>query len=117
MRKTTDDHGNAHFNMIDYALKGANARRDGETRDLLAQWLGRPLRDGWLDWRNDPRFPACGDDKACQPLPVVNRIRTDFLWQRSPFLLFGGGTGKIESAGIDYILPYWMARYYQVVTD
>jgi hypothetical protein len=117
MRKTTDDHGNAHFNMIDYALKGANARRDGETRDLLAQWLGRPLRDGWLDWRNDPRFPACGDDKACQPLPIVSRIRTDFLWQRSPFLLFGGGTGKIESAGIDYILPYWMARYYQVVTD
>jgi len=117
MRKTTDDHGNVHFNMIDRALKGASARRDQETRDLLAEWLRRPLRDGWLDWRNDPRYPACDDDKACQPIPIVDRIRTDFLWQRSPFLLFGGGTGKIESAGIDYILPYWMARYYQVVTE
>jgi hypothetical protein len=117
MRRTTDDHGNAHFNMIDRALKGASAGRDQETRNLLADWLRRPLRDGWLDWRNDPRYPACGDDKACQPLPIVDRIRTDFLWQRSPFLLFGGGAGKIESPGIDYILPYWMARYYQVVTE
>ncbi|MGH9842584.1 MAG: hypothetical protein ACREEM_27900 [Blastocatellia bacterium] len=117
MRKTTDNHGNAHFNMIDRALKGPSARRDQETRDLLVEWLRRPLRDGWLDWRNDPRYPACSDDKACQPIPILDRIRTDFLWQRSPFLLFGGGTGKIESSGIDYILPYWMARYYQVLTD
>jgi hypothetical protein len=117
MRKTTDDHGNAHFNMIDHGLKGAQARRDQETRDLLAQWLGRPLRDGWLDWRGDARYPACGEDRACRPLPIADRIRTDFLWQRSPFLLVGGGSGAIESAGIDYILPYWMARFYQVAAD
>jgi hypothetical protein len=41
-------------------------------------------------------------------------VRTDFLWQRSPFQLVGGGIGNIETAGIDYILPYWMARYYGV---
>jgi uncharacterized protein (TIGR03437 family) len=40
------------------------------------------------------------------------RPPTDFLWQRSPFQLAVGGAGIIESAGIDYILPYWMARYY-----
>jgi hypothetical protein len=27
-------------------------------------------------------------------------------------LLYGGGVGQIETAGIDYILPYWMARLY-----
>ena len=32
--------------------------------------------------------------------------------QRSPFQLAAGGAGIIESAGIDYILPYWMARFY-----
>jgi len=42
-------------------------------------------------------------------------VRTDFLWQRSPFLLVGGGYGTIEGAGLDYILPYWMARYYEVL--
>jgi hypothetical protein len=117
LRRTTDDHGNAHFNMIDRALKGANARRDEETRRLLGEWLLRPRRDQWLDWRGDPRYPACGEDKACAPIPVPDRINTDFLWQRSPFLLFGGGAGTIETAGIDYILPYWMGRYYGVIPD
>lgn len=117
LRRTTDDHGNPHFNMVDRALKRANSARDAETRRLLDEWLKRPRRDEFLDWRNDPRYPACGEDKACQPIPVPDRIRTDFLWQRSPFLLFGGGNGTIEGAGIDYILPYWMGRYYGVISS
>jgi uncharacterized protein (TIGR03437 family) len=40
------------------------------------------------------------------------RPPTDFLWQRSPFQLAVGGAGIIESPGLDYTLPYWMARYY-----
>jgi hypothetical protein len=117
LRRTTDDHGNAHFNMIDRALKGPDAKRDEETRRLLGEWLSRPRRDVWLDWRGDPRYPACGEDKACDPIPVPDRINTDFLWQRSPFLLYGGGAGTIETAGIDYILPYWMGRFYDVIPD
>ncbi|MGH9769495.1 MAG: hypothetical protein ACREAB_18885, partial [Blastocatellia bacterium] len=118
LRRTTDDHGNAHFNMIDRALRGPNNSRDAATRELLDQWLLRlTRRDDFLDWRGDPRYPACAEDKACKPIPVADRIRTDFLWQRSPFLLFGGGTGKIETAGIDYILPYWMARHYGVIIE
>ncbi len=117
LRRTTDDHGNAHFNMIDRALKGEDSRRDAETRDLLQQWLQRPPRDQWRDWRGDTRYPACGDDRACNQIAVVDRVNTDFLWQRSPFLLFGGGGGTIEAAGIDYILPYWMARYHGVIQD
>src|SRR5205085_6231361 len=34
---------------------------------------------------------------------------------RSPFQLAGGGTGLVENPGIDYILPYWMGRYYNVI--
>lgn len=118
LRRTTDDHGNAHFNVIDTALRGKDSSRDAQTRDLLNQWLLiTPRRDIYLDWRPSGRYPACGQDSACDPLPIIDRIRTDFLWQRSPFLLYGGGTGKIETAGIDYILPYWMGRYYGVVFD
>ena len=117
LRRTTDDHGNAHFNMIDRALNGADGRRDAETRDLLQQWLQRPQRDLPRDWRGDPRYPPCGDDRACNPIAVIDRVNTDFLWQRSPFLLLGGGSGTIETAGIDYILPYWMARYYGVIQE
>jgi hypothetical protein len=115
LRRTTDDHGNAHFNMIDRALKGPDSSRDDETRNLLENWLQRSRRDEWVDWRGDARYVACGEDRACNAIPVADRVRTDFLWQRSPFLLYGGGQGIIEGAGIDYILPYWMARHYGVL--
>jgi len=114
LRRTTDGHGNAHFNMIDRGVRGPDGRRDAETRELLAAWLRRSRRDVWVDWRGV--YPACGSpDRACAPLRVEDRGGTDFLWQRSPFGLVGGGAGTIEGAGIDYLLPYWMARYYGVL--
>jgi hypothetical protein len=108
------DHGNAHFNMVDRALNGASSSRDMETVTLLNLWLQRPRRDPFVDLTGV--YQACGSD-ACNPIPVDKRIPTDFLWQRSPFQLVGGGSGVIESAGIDYILPYWMGRYYGVVIN
>lgn len=109
-RTAVASHGNAFFNLIDRALVGEDARRDAETRELLAQWLLRPRRDNWVDLRS--KYKKCGDDRACEPIPVAERVRTDFLWQRSPFLLYGGGEGRIEGAGVDFLLPYWMSRYY-----
>jgi len=116
LRNTTDDHGNAFFNMIDRAINGSNANRDAETVQLLNDWLQRPRRDFGVDLRG--KYPSCGsEDQSCTVIPVAERVTTDFLWQRSPFLLYGGGSGRIEGAGIDYILPYWMARYYGVVKE
>jgi len=110
LRSTTAGHGNAHFNMIDRVLRGQNGNRDAETVNFLNSWLERPRRDYWVDLRN--KYPACGEDRACSTIPIQDRVNTDFLWQRSPFLLFGGGFGTTETAGIDYLLPYWMARLY-----
>jgi len=118
LRNTVRDHGNAHFDMIDRALNGADPVRDQETIGLLDDWLKRPDDDGFIDLRQPPwNYPACPppDDRGCAVVPVAERVRTDFLWQRSPFLLFGGGAGTIRSSGIDFILPYWMARYYEVL--
>jgi hypothetical protein len=115
LRTTTVWHENPHFNMIDRAIGSANSYRDAETRTLLDQWLQRPRTDVKRDFHG--QFAACGSNDSCQPLPVVDRVTTDFLWQRDPFQLSGGGDGNIETAGIDYLLPYWMARYYGVVTD
>jgi hypothetical protein len=110
LRTRTQTHGNPHFNMIDRGLKGPDSVRDSETILLLNLWLSRPRRDYYVDLRG--QFPACGSDRACVPIPVNERVNTDFLWQRSPFLLFGGGAGLVETAAIDYILPYWMSRFY-----
>jgi hypothetical protein len=114
LRRHTDDHKNAFFNMIDRALSGPNDARDADTRRMLDDWLLRPRRDLPIDLRGV--YPACGSpDQACVPVPIVDRPRTDFLWQRSPFELVGQGSGTVETAGIDYILPYWMGRYYGAV--
>ena len=112
LRTRTQTHDNAHSNMIDRGLKGPDTVRDTETTTLLNLWLMRPRRDYFVDLRG--KFPACGSDRSCIPIPVNQRVNTDFLWQRSPFLLFGGGAGLVETAAIDYILPYWMARFYGV---
>ena len=112
LRRRTETHGNAHFNMVDRELRGADGGRDAETLTLLELWLQRPRRDYAGDL--SATYPACGANRACSPIPVNERMNTDFLWQRTPFQLFGGGVGTIETAAIDYILSYWMARHYGV---
>jgi hypothetical protein len=104
---------NAHFNMIDRALRGADAQRDADTQNFLGLWLERSRRDYFTDVSD--KYAVCGPNKACGIVAVNDRPNTDFLWQRSPQLLFGGGDGTIETAAIDYLLPYWMGRYYGVL--
>jgi hypothetical protein len=114
VRAATITHRNAHFNMIDRALHGPNVARDAETRASLDEWLTRPRTDVTIDWRG--KVASCGSaNEACNPLPVSARPPSDFLWQLDPYQLSGGGSGIIETAGIDYLLPYWMARYYGVL--
>lgn len=116
LRSATQDHQNAFFNMIDRALTGANAARDADTLNYLNQWLQRPRRDVYVD--NRGKIASCGSpDEACNPVPIPLRVTTDFLWQRDPYLLDGGGSGTVEGAGIDYILPWWMARVYNLATS
>jgi uncharacterized protein (TIGR03437 family) len=109
LRDHTAAHQNAFFNIVDLGLNGPNAVRDGQTLALLDAWLLRLRRDFGVDLQGVVK--VCGT-QACDPVPVWLRPPTDFLWQRSPFQLAVGGAGIIESPGIDYILPYWMARYY-----
>ncbi len=111
VRGYTASHQNAFFDIVDRGLEGSNSTRDAETLTLLDEWLLRPSRDPYVDLTNS--VSVC-ESQACEPIPIALRVPTDFLWQRSPFQLTGGGNNTIETAGIDYILPYWMARYYSV---
>jgi uncharacterized protein (TIGR03437 family) len=109
LRGYTGSDQNAFFNIIDLALNGPDSARDNQTLALLDGWLLRLRRDFSVDLTNT--VPVCGS-QACTPASVWLRPNTDFLWQRSPFVLSNAGAGIIETAAIDYILPYWMARYY-----
>jgi hypothetical protein len=115
LRQCTAKHQNAHFNMIDRALRDVNGRRDSDTQMFLGLWLERSRRDYFTDVSS--QYQSCGTNEACDIVAVNDRPNTDFLWQRSPQLLFGGGDGTIETAAIDYLLPYWMARYYGVISS
>ena len=112
LRGHTAPQQNAFFDVIDRALRGPDAARDAETRSLLDQWLARPVRDPFTDASKS--VLNCGT-VACQPIPLLLRPPAGFIWQVSPYQLTAGGSGIIEGAGIDYILPYWMARYYGVI--
>lgn len=112
LRVATQGHQNAMFDIVDRALTGANAARDAEAMALLNQRLQRADRDNYVD--DTKVVQACGNS-ACNPVPVVLRPPDEYLWQENPFQLAGGGAGQIESSGVDYILPYWMGRYYGVI--
>jgi hypothetical protein len=113
------DHGNAHFNMIERALQGENPKRDQSTREYLGLWLERPRRDYYVDHGTDYGVCHTDTDRSLEVIPVNERVNTDFLWQRSPFLIRPDrhGDGTIETPAIDYLLPYWMARYYGVIDN
>jgi hypothetical protein len=115
LRRCTGTHDNAHFNMVDREVKGANEARDADTRRFLDLWVLRPRRDVPIDRSGE--YTACGINLACEPLPVDKRPSNDFLWQRDPFVLSNGGSGQVQFPGIDFILPYWMARHYGVMVE
>lgn len=108
-------HGNVFF---DYVYEAALGRHDAGilAADLVALGLfpAAPRRDGHVVNSTDPSIAhnLLHPDRAAHALPVDRRPPTDFLWQRSPFNLDGGGEGRLEYPGIDFLLPYWMGRYY-----
>ena len=104
LRSTTDGHGNAFFNMIDRVANGANSKRG---------WRGRARMCIAISAGSFRRAERTKRASRC----VENRVTTAFLWQRDPFQLSGGGNGDIETAGIDYLPPYWMERFYAVITE
>jgi len=109
LRNPTWAHQNAFFGVIESAIDGKDETRDQHIRDNLDAWLQRQRHDFWVDLR--PTRPACDDDdnRGCDIVSVSQRSPADFLCQRSPCQLYRGLYGTVEGAGIDYILPYWMA--------
>jgi hypothetical protein len=54
---------------------------------------------------------ACAVPLARDALPPSLRDYEDFLWQRNPYQLGGGGGGDTQSPGLDLTESYWLARH------
>jgi len=134
------DDRNAHFEAISYALTGDRWRLDDAVTDTL-DWIayrnrmvtsvhnsarcGRDLKCVPDDYvQLDQGTPAgtvqvatasSSSMRALDPLPVDQRPESDFIWQRDPYTLDGSWSAGHIDPGVDYLLPYWMIRYYTEV--
>ncbi|MGH2758454.1 MAG: hypothetical protein ACRDKJ_02715, partial [Actinomycetota bacterium] len=139
MDSTTRRHLNAHFETITFALTGETDRLSDAVKHLR-EWRAYRSRieaGGATDHREkcegtiecvpedqvdvslstgaDPIVSVPGISetlRARHPLPVADRTPTDFLWQRPPNQLYGEVSSTHQAPGVDYLLPYWMLRYY-----
>jgi hypothetical protein len=86
-----------------------------------ALWTLRHFPMDMIDWtvtnshrkditRRDPNFRR---EELVELLPPDERRIT--RWNGQPFILDGGTAGRIELAGDEFLLPYWMARYLNVI--
>jgi hypothetical protein len=140
MDNTTRDDLNAHFQAILFSQTGDRDRLNDAVA-WLRDWKSYRLNTGggaFID--NTPRcghditcvtkdqyelgtpaggiawFPGTsGDKRAARPMPVSQRPPSDFIWQREPTQLKGGEPATHREAGVDYLTPYWMLRYYTEV--
>ena len=63
-----------------------------------------------------PEAQPSGQVRARFPLAIKDRKGQDFLWQKDPFLLDEVRNDPMwEAPGADFLLPYWMVRYYSEV--
>jgi len=50
------------------------------------------------------------------PRPVKDRCPESFIWQKTPYIVkCQGGDGTEVYPGIDYMIAYWMGRYYNLI--
>ncbi len=50
-------------------------------------------------------------------IDVRDRVPATFMWERNPWKLSDPGTPNLLYSGVDYLVTYWMARYYGFLED
>ena len=54
--------------------------------------------------------------QALEPRPVDQRCPSSFMWQKSPYELeCSPGDGSLVYPGIDFMVAYWLGRYYDLI--
>ncbi|GIW73405.1 MAG: hypothetical protein KatS3mg102_2947 [Planctomycetota bacterium] len=133
LRGTIGHHMNAWFDAVYAVAVPAMAPLWGPAvKGELERFALRDRRTHPVDLRNDPSIAkttytisvvGAGSPQQVQngsqtvlvavhPIPIDKRPYSDFLWQRNPFQLTGGGDPHLQMPGVDLVQPYWVARSY-----
>lgn len=118
------DHKNTHFIFL-YTAASRDESKLEEGLLGLQELSLRPLRNWSSPLYNQsfypPPFILLYGDVDNFVVPVHLREPTGyFIWQKDPFETGDGELekeGKKEATGLDFILPYWMGRYYGFVEE
>lgn len=129
LRRALASHQNAWFDAVELAGFEADDDALARPRAEIADELHRSV--SWLVERSEVMedvdltgqvdtvtYQDLSGDKehtaARNPVPVPDRPGTDFLWQRSPFLVENEldvfPDRAIRPPGVDFLLPYWLGR-------
>ena len=85
----------------------------------IAVFPDAPLRDRHVENSTNPDIEKNPrqSTESMYPLPAYLRKPDMVIWHRNPFELDGGADSGEERTGCDYLLPYWMGRYYGFVGE
>ncbi len=121
---TPNHRGIAEWNPVKTAwFLYSTGRHDPESL-YRALWMverfpDAPLRDRKVTNSLDPTIEKNPDKPqfSMYPLPPDKRIPDMVIWHRGPYGLDGGEDSSEERTGCDYLLPYWMGRYYGFIDE
>jgi hypothetical protein len=88
--------------------------------DTLKRW---PLDLRQFEVRNshrddvivDPRSSRHGHRVLLEPVSIDERVPQK--WNHDPYVADGGGDGRHEESGAEWLLPYWMAVYHKMIVE
>ena len=63
-----------------------------------------------------PEDPDCSGQSAVA-IDVSERVPASFIWQDNPFDWYDPGFERRLFGGVDYLLAYWLGRYYGYIED
>jgi hypothetical protein len=113
------DHKNVFFSYIhaSQAPSGTVQAVINAANTQLGQFPPPPHAHVAVD--NTGKYPASAGCPGLSSVAtdVKDRTASDFIWQRQPFNLKTAGDPKKVYPGVDFMLPYWMARHHQFLND
>ncbi len=112
------DHKNVFFAYIYGSQVGASAASIiAAHTDQLRQFPVPPnvsvAVDNRASYAEDPDCPGL----SATAIDVADRVPASFLWERNPWTLVADAEPHKLYPGIDYLITYWMARYYGYLAD
>lgn len=107
------DHLNAFFAAVYVTATGDTGHTAARAtlQGMLADYPPPPRWSTHYPEGSRPGYEGRRAGHARHALLTHEQVVRDFLWQRSPTILYGGRDLVMTYPGLDLTLPYWMGRY------